>query len=434
VKRIDRKRLEALQKAQEMAQFLTKDLAIATEQTADNVKSKKPSDAIKWAVVYLGKTALRTLFSHVEVLSYTMRSIAVEYAPELGVEIPDQEQLALQALRGTKDGKPALIRPIESLKVAFQYFPSLFGVRLELDLSTEEAKTFLSLENLRNEMAFPTTIEQLSGKEIPSYWIPGSSWYLSQINDLFTLCAQQIPDAELADQKLELPADQLVERLAAGSTNADKAAEPTPLRNPENIRLALDLLTADASRSMGLSTKMAIKDDLQATHGQFGMRNLVRTVFSEVDVTIAIAVFILFGSAEPGAPAMSDEDVESLLGRVDADQQLLEIANLWSSELGDQTQKKVGGKKWDLFRQGLKVRDRIAHPRSTKELRVSLDEASIILGAQDWLREISGLLVVDAEKWAKNNPEQDATEQGEVGASEGGRDVPSPSTTPFAGR
>jgi hypothetical protein len=404
VKRIDRKRLEALQKAQEMAQLLTKDLAIATEQSAESVKSKKASDALKWAVVYLGKTALRTLFSHVEALSYTMRSLAVEYAQELGVEIPDQEPLALQALRGTKDGKPAPIRPIESLKVAFQYFPSLFGVGLELDLSTEDAKAFLALEDLRIEMAHPTTIEQLSGKEIPLHWSPGSLWYLSQINDLFMLCAQQIPDAELANQKLELPTDQVVERLAAGSTDAGKAIEPTSLSTPENIKLALDLLTADASRAMGVSTKMAIKDDLQATHGQFGMRNLARTVFSEVDVTIAIAVFILFGSAEPGAPAMPDEDVEGLLGRADADQQLLEIANLWSTELGDQTQKKLGGKKWDLFRQGLKVRDRIAHPRSTKELRVSLDEASIILGSQDWLRDISGLLVVDAEKWAKTVP------------------------------
>src|SRR6266849_3527448 len=267
-----------------MAAFLTKDLAIATEQTADKVKSKRPSDALEWAVVYLGKTALRTLFSHVEVLSYTLRSLAVEYAQELGVEIPDQEQLALQALRGTKDGKPAPIRPVESLKIAFQYFPSLFGVRLELDLSTEDAKAFLALEDLRIEMAHPTTIEQLSGKEIPLHWNAGSSWYLSQLNEFFTLCAQQIPDAELADQKLELPADQIVERLAAGPTDAGKEVEPTSLRKPENIRLALDLLTADASRAMGLSTKMAIKDDLQATHGQFGMRNLLRTVFSEVEV------------------------------------------------------------------------------------------------------------------------------------------------------
>lgn len=404
MKRIDRKRLEALQKVQEMAVFLTKDLAIASEQTADKVKSKKPSDALEWAVVYLGKTAIRTLFSHVEVLSYSMRSIALEYAEELGVEIPDQEQLALQALRGTKDGKPVPIRPIENLKVAFQYFPTLFGVRLDLDLSAEDAKAFLSLEDLRNEMAFPTTIEQLSGKEIPSFWIPGSTWYLSQINDLLTLCAQQIPDAELTDQKLELPADQLVERLAAGSPYAGKVVEPASLRKPENIRLALDLLTADASRAMGLSTKMAMKDDLQATHGQFGMRNLVRTVFSEVDVTIAMAVLILFGFAESEAPAMTDEYVENLLGRVDADQQLLDIANLWTTELGNQTQKKVGGKKWDLFRQGLKVRDRIAHPKSIKELRVSLDEASIILGSQDWHRDIAGLLVVDPEKWAKTFP------------------------------
>jgi hypothetical protein len=103
---------------------------------------------------------------------------------------------------------------------------------------------------------------------------------------------------------------------------------------------------------------------------------------------------------------MTDQDVESLRGRSDLDQKLLEITNLWSAELGEQTEvKKTGGKKWDLFRQALKVRDRLTYPKAPKELRVILDEASIILGAQDWLREHTVLLIVDSEKWPKDVPE-----------------------------
>jgi hypothetical protein len=405
VKRIDRKRLEALQKVLAMSQALAKDIEIASEQRVETIKTAKPTEAGKLDITYSGKTALRALFNHLDGLAYIMRFVAVEYAQELRVQIPDQEQLALQELRATKDGRPAQPRlsPLEHLKLALQTFPALFGIELALDLSTEHAKAFLALVEVRNEMARPETLEQLSGKDIQSLWIPGSSWYLAQVNRLLSLCAQQIPDSELTFPESELPDYQHTERRTAGSTGDDKAVKS--LRTPEHIKKAFELLVGDTSRSMGVSTKMAGKDDLQATYGQFGLRNLMRTVLSEVDTTIAIAAFVLSASPERSDLAMTDQDVENLRGRGDLDQKLLEVTNLWSAELGEQKEKTKGGKKWELFRQALKVRDRLTYPKAPKELRVILDEASVILGAQDWLREHTVLLTIDPEKWPKAAPE-----------------------------
>jgi hypothetical protein len=56
MKRIDRKRLEALTKVQELAETLTKDLEIASEQLADAVKAFTPSDSINWDIAFSGKT------------------------------------------------------------------------------------------------------------------------------------------------------------------------------------------------------------------------------------------------------------------------------------------------------------------------------------------------------------------------------------------
>jgi hypothetical protein len=400
VKRIDRKRLEALTKVQDMATVLTKDVEIASEELSE-LKSAKPSKDV-WELPYAGKAALRTLFSHVDVHAYTMRSIAVEYAQELGVQIPDQERLELQELRGTKEGKPAQGRPspIESLKIGYQYFPALFGVEIELDLSTEHAKAFLALAEIGKELAHPRTLEQLTGKGIDSLWLAASSWYLAQVSDLFLLCAQQIPDAPLANEKPALPDYQHVERPAG----EDRAAGASSLRTQENLKKALEILKGDTSRAMGVSTKMAGIDDLQATHGQFGLRNLLRTVFSEAEVLIFIATFFLFASAERSELDMSDEEVDALQVTADLDQKLLEIANLWSQEIGHQKQKKTGGKKWEMFRQAIKCRDRVAHPRWPKELRISLDETSTILGGQDWVRDLSDLLDIDPEKLPKSAP------------------------------
>src|SRR4051794_11317503 len=180
-----------------MAQVFSKDVEIASEQLLEILKNPpKPSRSTTiWDVPYVGKTALRNLFGHVDGVAYTMRSIALEFAEELKVPIPDEERRALQEQRGTKDGKPAQNRPspLEHLKIAFRYFPTLFGIEAELDLSSEHAKAFLDLAEIRKEIAHPKTLEQLTGKDVYDRWIPGSAWYLAQISGLFLLCAQQIP-------------------------------------------------------------------------------------------------------------------------------------------------------------------------------------------------------------------------------------------------
>ncbi len=417
MKRMDRKRLEALQKVLDMVQVFSKDVEIASEQLIDILKNPpRPTKATTvWDTPYVGKTALRCLFGHVDGAAYTLRSIALEYAEELKVPIPDEERRALQQQRGTKEGKPAQDRPnpLEHLKIAFQYFPTLFGIEAELDLSSEHAKAFLDLAEIRKEIAHPKTLEQLTGKDVYDRWLPGSAWYFAQINGLFLLCAQQIPDNELVLRKPELPDYQHTERGEPGSAEGPKVVGPSSLLAVDHIRTAFEVLVGDTSRAMGVSTKMAGKDDLQATYGQFGLRNLLRTVFSEIETIIAITAYVLSSSFGRSELALSDEDHENLRVRGDIDQQFVEIANLWSMELGGQTQKAfVGGKKLEMFRQGLKIRDRLLHPRAPKDLRVSLDETSTTLGAQDWIREYTLLFAVEQDKRPK-----DAPEGGESGAT-----------------
>ena len=144
---------------------------------------------------------------------------------------------------------------------------------------------------------------------------------------------------------------------------------------------------------MGHSTSMAEKDGLLGLHGQFGIRNLLRTLFAEVEGLIAITSLFVSASAERSEFAMSEKG--------DLDQKLVEVVNFWLRELGYQEQKRIGGKRWERFRQAVKYRDRLTYPKSPKDLRVSLDEMDVILRAQDWVRDISDLLYADAEKWVK---------------------------------
>ncbi len=401
MKRLDRKRLEALQKVLVVSQALAKDIEIASEIRLETIKSAKPTENGKLESAYSGKTVLRALFSHMDGLAYIMRFVADEYAPELGVQISSEERAALLELRSTKDGKPPQPRlhPLEHLKWALQIFPSLFGIEHELDLSSDSAKAFRSLMDIRNRMVHPTMLEHLSGADIHPYWIPGSSWYLKQVNNFLAHCARQIPDSGLTFPEPAPPGGQPVESGAVDSTGA---AEPVKsLRTREHTEKAIELLVGDTSRAMGVSTRMAGKDDLQAMYGQFGMRNLVRTVFAEAEVTVALLTYVLSESEEWSGLAMTDQDLEDLRGSFDLDQKLLGAINLWSAERGEQKERATGGKKWDFFRQALRLRDRLTYPKAPKEMRVNMDDASVILGAQDWIRELSILLVIDPAKWPK---------------------------------
>jgi len=405
VKRLDRKRLEALQKVLGISQALAKDIEIASEIRLETLKTAKPTEVGKLESAYSGKTVLRALFNHLDGLAHIMRFVAGEYAQELGVQISEEERAALLELRSTKDGKPPQPRlhPLEHLKHALQIFPALFGIEHELDLSADSAKAFLALMDIRNKMVHPTMLEHLSGADIHPHWISGSSWYLAQVDNFFAHCAQQIPDSGLTFPEPASLADQpTAEGGAVNATGADKPVNS--LRMREHAERSIELLVGDTSRAMGVSTRMAGKDDLQAMYGQFGMRNLARTIFAEAEVTLAITTYVLSESPERSGLAMTDQDVEDLRGSFDLDQRLLEAINLWSTELGEQKEKATGGKKWDFFRQGLRLRDRLTYPKATKELRITLDDASVILGSQDWLRELSILLLIDPERWAKAFP------------------------------
>ena len=308
-----------------------------------------------------------------------MRFLATDLAQELGAPCPEQQQ------RDTVD-------PVALLQSNFRDFAALFDVELELDFSTEHGKAFLSLAEIRNEIARPRTLEHLAAWGVHSFWAPGHLWYLSQVEGLFSRCAGQIPEAALASQAYELPDYTYEERPETPSADdEDKEAGPHSLSVLDHAWEGFEVLQKDTSRAMGLASKVGAHDLLFGEQGQFGMRNLVRTFFAEVEGTIAIASSVLADFGGRSELALSDQELEDLAARNDLDQKLVEVTKIWSDAFGYQGQIETGGRKWTAFRLALKCRDRIAHPKTAKDLRVSLDELDAILRGQEWLKDFMDL-------------------------------------------
>ncbi len=167
---------------------------------------------------------------------------------------PIRSGSSCKSCEGNKEGKPAPGRStslIESLKIALQYFPALFGIEIDLDFSTDPAKAFLALAEIGKEMANPKTLEQLSGKDIDAFELAGTAWYHAQVSEIFRHCAEQIPEASPIPPTPAQPEYQHVDR--SGDDGASS------LRNPDHVKKAFEILKGDTSRAMGVSTKMAAR-------------------------------------------------------------------------------------------------------------------------------------------------------------------------------
>lgn len=403
MRRIDRKRIEALLGVKEIAEVLISDLAVASERFGQEAIRFTPGSSLG-EIAFWSKTAARTFFSFIDGASFALRRSIVDYADELGVELTEKRRLELQELRRTKDGKivPAHLTSLESVKLGFRHFPELFGIEYKLDVGGEHWKALFTLATIRNEITHPETLEHLAGKDISRFWLPSYTWFLAKFSELLACCAEVIPEARVpVDMPKTLPF-KVEPRSPDIFSDADYATiRSGSLKTLEYAKQGFGVLMQDTSRAMGLSSSLADVDTLGGAHGQFGLRNWVRTFVSEVEGTIAIATFFILAAAERGEFSLSDEDRESLNGEFEKDEHIARIMNIWSREFGHLKQVTIGGSNWQAFRQVLKLRDRLVHPRAASDLRISIGQMDAIVAADNWFRKVTDLVYLDPDNWAR---------------------------------
>ncbi|HEX4962088.1 MAG TPA: hypothetical protein VF173_14735 [Thermoanaerobaculia bacterium] len=386
MKRRERKKLEALNKAREIAGHLVRDLNIAAKGFAGAIVEYSQEDVPNWELSFRAKTVGRAFFALVDGVSFALRAAVIEWAPEVERELTPEDKRQLQEKKGPAER-------IAGLELAFQQFSSLFGISFPFVLEGEGGQAFLGLEKTMNEIDHPKVLADLFGQGIFTCFLPASAWFLARLSQLFQVCNQAIEESDLKVEEYDLPALAVIGDKRLVFTDEDLAGvRDTPFAEMKYAKAGFLGLMEDSSRALEQSLEFARIDTIIGPHGQFGQKNLLRTLFAETDGHIAIAKLVLAAAAD-----FSAEDAENFDERLEEDERLVRVLNLFSRKFDRQKQVLTGSKNWQNFRKAQAILQRMANPRSVADLKLSNEAISALDGAQDWFRSVIGLLYVDEE-------------------------------------
>lgn len=402
MRRIDRKRAEALTRVLEITGVLTEDLWISAKMFQDSLLAKRPASGIDWDLAFFAKTAVRALFAHVEDASQVMRITTAELAEELDLGLTRQQTLELLGRRETRGGSIVDLRlsPLDGWKLAAKRFPAVFGVEYQLEFGPHW-QALSDLLEVRKGLTHPAALEDLVAVNAFPNWQPGFQGYLSSVGALLTTVAAVVPDADRLKVSLEPAAYRYqppIPRIFKAEGMSVIASHP--LSTLDYFKEALFALMEDTGRSMRLSRDLSDEssESFFSARGQFAVRNWVRTLVSEMEGTRNMVAFFVRASAGRSEFAFVDDDQVILDGRswVDALERSMEI---WAEQFGKGVLRRDRRSRDTIY--GLiKLRDRLQHPKSGRQLAVSLQEINLIMGGEAWFRELTNVMEL-GESWSQ---------------------------------
>ncbi len=393
--RAERKRREALDSVFGVTKLLADDLIRAAELLRASVEGYRPGGkGPDFDLAFRAKVAVHCLFALVDGSASAMRHAVVDYGPDLGLALPEKTQLLLVEQRRKANGEivPKWLSPLQGWRMAMQYFPRLFGAHEWSIPLGHHWQALAVLAEVRVEITHGKTLEDLGAKDVWLYWTPAYMWVLTELRGLIDSCVSQLASVE----KKAWPAIEL-----AAYTHQPR---PTPIFGPEDydsirsdvgksipyLRACLDPLFGDISRAYDLVNKLPPGQNLLSPAGQFGLRALARTFVSSVE-GFAWTSSILFD------PASASDDEQPLQRTTE---RLVNLANGWSVKYGTGKTVALSPRDRDLYVRVERRRDRLIHPRSVKELKMSLEDLDDLMKAQDWFSRVTELAYFDEDKLA----------------------------------
>jgi len=141
-------------------------------------------------VIFWVKVTIRSFMAQVDGLGYAMRRAVLQNAAKCSLSLTVKERARLSerkydAVSDTILDQPAHLSTEEGIKVAFRYFPQLFGVNKVLDTSGEEWRGFKRVSAVRNKLTHPEIPEHLVPVNALPALHPTLLWFYSQLLELF---------------------------------------------------------------------------------------------------------------------------------------------------------------------------------------------------------------------------------------------------------
>ncbi len=359
-------------------------------------------EAHYWRAQFWQKSIIRSFFAMVEATSFTMRKAVVEAAGEAGVELTNKERAKL--IEKKYDAESDAITDIDvkggkvadNLKLVFRYFPRLFGVEFEPDLG-KGWQDFRELIKARNEMTHSGILEHIMPIKALPLVPPGVIWFLETLRDLLAACGLDksvLPRQEPFVQPISLPA------IPGFDATFYQMVGENESMSFEYLKMVIDVLHRELEVAMQEVKELPVPAFLQDV-GQFTFRNLLRTLFAQVEATTSIVKWYIDEQErrQDIAPVSGLEKDEAQYGSRVADR-LVKTFEQFSRISGFDYHIQKIGQGWNSFLLAESFRDRITHPKDVGDLGFKMNQIERVLDACVWFYESQEALSL-SEKWVE---------------------------------
>jgi hypothetical protein len=358
-----------------------------------------------WRAQFWHKSVIRSFFAMVEATSFAMRKAVIEAADEAGVELTNKERAKLMERKydtqsdtitdiDVKGGKVA-----ENLKLVFKYFPRLFGVDFKPDFG-QVWQTFLKLIDARNEMTHSGMLEHIIPIATLPLVQPSVMWFLATLRNLLSACGldkKDLPRQGTFMQTVSLPP------MPGFDANFYQMIGENESMSLEYLRMVLSVLHRELEVAMQEIRELPVPTFLQKV-GQFTFRNLLRTLFAQVEATTCVVNWYIEEQEKR-------EDIEQGVGLESHSQvrhggriadKFVKAMERFSLIDGFDYRVKMSGAGWSSFLLAETFRDRITHPKSVDDMRFNLNAFERLPEAAYWFySESSEALDPSEKKWTE---------------------------------
>lgn len=355
------------------------------------------------APTFLHRLYIVTFYSAVDALTYDMRNGVNLFGKSAGVELTAKERAKLVE----RCYDPELDRVTDEVKknsakvnfrLAFEYFPRIYGVNFEVRTQHPGWNDFLELLKGRHKITHPKTLEGLLGIQGLQNLDRGRVWFQNEYKRLIQECMKQI-GAPMDSEEVGLPERPKVPKLDL-SDDLYRTEIPQVRLSSLNFFTEMTLsLMRDCDRALALVPEGWFKNS-EAPEAQFACRSVVRAMFWSLEgITYAIRYF-LEGCQARGELKLWPQDLRHLNDtKQDLCTQYLRACQVFNRQLGRKCSLRTNNSEWKALKRCLRFRDEVTHPKCPAHLGIDLEKWNLLLEGLSWLSKSTGALIISEQKY-----------------------------------
>lgn len=399
ISRRERKLLQALNRPLPLYRILHSDTVLAVEELNRLSQEHVPERESSWRLSFAIKTAVRAFFSEVEGLSHAMCGAVADLGGELGVELTEKERLRILEQRRNKAGLvvSARLEPHAVVKLAFQWYPRLFGTTYHLDTSSTEWREFLTLKEVRDQFTHPKELDHLTAVNGLGRVGFCLAWFAGQMMFLLAECQRAAlgGEEEGLHPAPKIPKMQPPPKHGPFFSQEDReVVRQSPAKSIAYFSEGVMALIREVGYPMDELRRM----NLLSPEGQYLFRNLVRTLDSNLQGMLSFVAQYIEDAESRGEIALQDEEVRLLRADGCLEEQLPAVVNLWSAKFGEGLRVETAEPRYASLKRTRNVRNRIVHPKTVSCVRVTDEAFTVVMDAVGWYLDLVAPLDFDLDR------------------------------------